>query len=142
MKGKRVGHIADAVSISERPASVEDRAMPGHWEGDLLYGSKNSFIIAASAWKPTSPSISAIRKALGSADQTKTPTGFCDSTFPEEPTLLRTRKHNSIQWRASSTSGREKRWTSIRQQRDSTIVLRRPVETTRVISYSESDRGI
>ena len=45
MKGKRVGQIPDAVSISERLASVEDRAIPGHWEGDLLCGSKNSFIV-------------------------------------------------------------------------------------------------
>ena len=39
------GQITDAISISERPASVEDRAVPGHWEGDLLCGSKNSFIV-------------------------------------------------------------------------------------------------
>jgi len=39
------GQIADAISIRERPAEVEDRAVPGHWEGDLLSGSQNSHIV-------------------------------------------------------------------------------------------------
>lgn len=41
-EGQPRGQIIDGISIRERPAAIKDRAIPGHWEGDLLSGSNNT----------------------------------------------------------------------------------------------------
>ena len=45
ISGHSRGQIVDAISTRERPAEIEDRAIPGHWEGDLLGGARNSHVV-------------------------------------------------------------------------------------------------
>jgi IS30 family transposase len=75
-RGQRRGQIVDAVSISDRPAAIEDRAVPGHWEGDLLAGAAQShvatlverqsryLVLARVAGKDTHSVVSALRRQV------------------------------------------------------------------------------
>jgi IS30 family transposase len=175
LKRDGMGQIKDAISIRERPVAVEDRAIPGHWEGDLIAGSKNSFIatlverrtryvmLAKVSGKETQAVVAALagqvqhlprelrrtltwdrgkeladhmsltlatdldiyfcdphsplsadcfaiacRAMRGNVAPMRTPTGFCVSTTPREPTSQPTARPNSISSHANSTSGPER----------------------------------
>lgn len=76
------GQIKDAVSIRERPAEVEDRAVPGHWEGDLLLGTIDSQV--ATLVERTSRFLILIRTESKQAEAVSEVLAQCVTTLPEQ----------------------------------------------------------
>ena len=146
LKHNGLGQIKDAVSIRERPADVEDRAVPGHGEGDLIAGSKNSYIatlverhtryvmLAKVPNKDTKSVISALIKQLqklplelyksltwdrGNVGQTD----CSGNTSPKAPTCPCIHRLTSTRSPASSMNVPERHWNLKRQQIDLTRAL-------------------
>jgi IS30 family transposase len=127
LSGDRRGQIKDLISIRQRPAAVEDRAVPGHWEGDLLSGAKNSYIatlverhtryvmLAKVANKDTQTVISALIKQAK-----KLPSELYKSLTWTAARNLRI--IDDLRWRPTSTST-----SAIRKARGSAVPMRTPM---------------
>jgi hypothetical protein len=142
-RGKRLPHgrgqLRDVVLISERPAEAEDRAVPGHWEGDLLLGKRPSAVVTlverASRYVtlvalPDGYKAEQVRPALaaavawlvvvyfcdprspGSVAATRTPTASSANTSPKAPTCASSIRPRWTRSPPSSTAGLDKPWAS------------------------------
>ena len=87
----------------------------------------------SSPWRPICRFTSAIRRVLGSAARTKTPTGYCGNTCRRTPTCLRFRNQNSTQSLCVLIPDHDKPWDFELRRINSKQVLHRPLETTRLL---------
>jgi IS30 family transposase len=142
--GQGRGQIIDAISIRERPAEVEDRAVPGHWEGDLLAGSHNTHIATlverqsrfTMLVKVKGRDTRTVVRALGKQVR-RLPAELRKSLTWDRGLEMAAHKEFSIAtdvrvyfcdpqspWQRGTTSGLERRWPSVHPQKYSTRVLR------------------
>jgi IS30 family transposase len=125
LKQDGLGQIENMATIRERPASVDDRAIPGHCEGDLIAGTNNSYIatlverhtryvmLAKVANKDTESVVSALIKQSkklpaelyksltwdrGKEEVMKTPMVCCDNTFQRRLTCRSIHKESWMRW--------------------------------------------
>ena len=150
-KGHGKGQIEDMISIRERPASVEDRAVPGHWEGDLIAGSRNTYIATLVERHPR-------YVMLAKVPNKKTETVV--NALIEQAHPLPTELYKSLTWDrglemadhkrftlatniavywtrllGNSTSGHARRWSSQLQEKHLMHVLHRPIEPASFIVH-------
>jgi len=78
------GRLTDMVFISERPAEIEDRAVPGHWEGDLLIGTANRSAIGTLVERQTRYVLLVALPGGRSAEHVRTALASRIMTLPEE----------------------------------------------------------